>query len=290
MDSKMNYQCCEKMTISSLSISLLECFNNDELDSLVIEHSELLFKLYKTNMLFYKVIFKANKFNLAALIMSLSFTNESPSLSDVIDRFTPLNQMSKNSISNFFSLLVFTGRLKTYRNEEDARKVNFRTTDKLNNEAYQLINTMVAPITHKLQIKIPDLNVEIYLKHFFDNFSKVVLENKFNFHSLPDVDIFINRDGGHAIILALYCSKKMKEPGKYQTPNVKEIARWSGVSRSHILGVLKDMKSTGFADCGDIESEIILTDKFVKFTRDYFRLFFSFCIIGMKTFIEQSSE
>lgn len=121
-----------KMVVKRLQKNklIINKIDDKKLDDIIHEHSVLLFELYKTNKLFYKTVFKAHRFNLAALILTISFEDES-SFSEVMRRFMPLNLMSKNSVSNFFNMLVFTGRIKTTRNINDTRKINFQLTEKL---------------------------------------------------------------------------------------------------------------------------------------------------------------
>ncbi|SSH85070.1 hypothetical protein [Klebsiella pneumoniae] len=271
-----------KMVVKRLQKNklIINKIDDKKLDDIIHEHSVLLFELYKTNRLFYKTVFKAHRFNLAALILTISFEDES-SFSEVMRRFMPLNLMSKNSVSNFFNMLVFTGRIKTTRNINDTRKINFHLTEKLKKETYLLITTMTQPLSINLNFGNLVCGSDAFLRSFFYGFSRLVINNLFFFDSVPHANIFINRDGGHAIILCLFCEKVKITDNRYLSIKVNDMTNKCGVSRSHILKILDDMKAVGFI-AGDISNNrLILTGEFCDFARDYFRLYFSFCMMGM---------
>lgn len=251
-----------------------------KIESAIYLHFERLTSHYEENKLLYKTIFKSYRFNLVSLIITEFYMVNEPTYTNIYKRFLPLNLMSKNSISTFFSFLLVTGRIRVWPSEKDKRKMAFEVTDKIKNEAFNLINTMVSPLNLVLGKKIAPEEPEDFLLYFFEKFSTIVYNNLFEFKCINHSDIFINKDAGHTIILNLYCNRIKDDSRHYKTLTVKELANNCGVSRSHIKKILSSAGEVGFVINPNSEGNIIITEDFNNFTQEYMKRYFSLCMVG----------
>ncbi|MFG1174668.1 hypothetical protein AAFN90_13955 [Erwiniaceae bacterium CAU 1747] len=254
------------------------------LESAILKHYEQVSTLYKKNPLLYKTIFKSHRFNLISLIATEYYMNEESTFSDVYTRFLPLNLMSKNSVSAFFSFLVVTGRLKISTYPKDKRKVAYELTNKFKSEAFMLINTMTNPVCKLFGVEEHSrMSVNDFLTCFLSNFSKLIYTNNFNFDSVEKADVFINKDAGHTILLNLYCNRVQFTNDTYKSLNVKELCTICGVSRSHIKKILATAGELNLVSNPSAEGNIILNHSFISLVRSYMTRYFSLCYIGLGT-------
>ncbi|VUS85595.1 hypothetical protein [Klebsiella pasteurii] len=252
------------------------------IESAIYRHYELLSIVYNKKPLLYKTIFKSYRFYLISLIATESYMNPEPTFSDIYNHFLPLNFMSKNSVSSFFSFLVVTGRLRISQHTHDKRKVAFQLTNKIKGEAYLLINTMTDPVCGLINHKVFSKDsINSFLSDFLKNFSKLIYTNLFNFTAVNFSDIFITKDAGHTILLNLYCNRVSQENNLYKSLTVKELSLSCGVSRSHIKKILITAGAAGLIINPNAEGNIILSQKFVTLVQQYMIKYFSFCLIGL---------
>lgn len=274
-----------KKTVDNLINTTFEFIQKTDISSLdkaIHSHFSELMQLYIKNKLFYKSVFKSYRFNLACLIITEYYTKENSKLLDVTNQFLPLKLMSKNSISTFYNLLVVTGRIKVWRSKIDGRRFKFSVTDKLKNESFNLIRSMALPMEEYItDLSINYDDTEIFLINYFKHFSKIVYSNNFNFDKVENADIFISKDAGHTIILNLFCHRTPITEDIYKTISVRDLSNACGVSRSHIKKILIMAENAGFIFDSSKENEIIITSKFLEFTREYMSLYFSFVLISL---------
>lgn len=267
--------CSDTLTKIQKNISEIERFPLISLDKAIFLHYELLSELYAKNKFFYKNVFKSHRFKLISLIVTEGLISHEPTFLNLYKNFLPINLMSKNSISSFFSFLVVSGRVKVWSSKEDKRKVVYGLTDKFKVEASNLLNTMLVPLNNLFKEEV------ISLEEFIKNFSPVVYGGYFDFESIKYAEIFIDRDAGHTIILNLYCNKIKIDEFKYKTLSVKELAERCGVSRSHIKKILFTAAEVGFVLNPGGEDGVLITEKFNSFALKYMIKYFSLSKIGL---------
>lgn len=263
-------------------IAVIRKLGDIHLDKAIYYHYSEVMRLYKKNKLFYKSIFKSHRFNLACLLIAEYYTKENAKLLDITNHYLPLKILSKNSIAAFYNSLIVTGRIKVWRSQVDGRHVRFSITDKLKDEACELILSMLKPVrkyfnNESINEDIMENLTEIYFK----NFSAIIYLNHLSFDQIESAKIFIDKDAGHTIIINLFCHKKPITKDTYKTLSVKDLSYACGVSRSHIKKILNTAEAAGFIHNPSKESEIIITRKFLEFTREYMSLHLSFALISL---------
>lgn len=252
------------------------------LENAILQHYTQVSALYKNNPPLYKTIFKSFRFYLISFITVEYYMKDESTFSDVYSNFLPLKYMSKNSVSSFFSFLVVTGRLNISLFSKDKRKVAYKLTPKIKGEAFLLIKTMTTPLINLLDIKSKNSNdIDLFLTDFLRNFSRLVYTNSFNFDSIPNASLFINKDAGHSILLNLYCNRTQHTSTTFKTLTVKQLSTICGVSRSHIKKILANAGQCDLICNPNTEGNIIINQNFVNLTQNYMIRYFAFCLIGL---------
>lgn len=264
-------------------IELMYLLPADRLNSIIDMHISLLFKLYEANKLYYKTVFKNNRFVLAMHIVSQPFYSEEATFKNITEKMISQGKLSKNTILSFYGTLTITGRIEVTKSKKDGRLLIYNLTNKIKTETYELLYSMCYPLDKLLNenVNVNQMSVDIFLSYFFCNFRKVIDNDLFSFDSILNANIFTHRDGGHTIMCALYNNKVRINENLYSTLKLHEIAKKCGVSRSHLKKIFEDAYTAEFITNPASETNIIITEKFCAFFRNYMIRYFSFCLIGM---------
>lgn len=264
-------------------IELMYLLPADRLDLIIDMHTSLLFKLYAANKLYYKTVFKNNRFILAMYIVSQPYYSEEATFKNITKKMILQGKLSKNTILSFYGTLAITGRIEVKKSKRDGRLLSYNLTNKIKIETYELLHSMCYPLDKLFKeiVNVNNLEVEDFLSYFFSNFRKVVDNDLFSFDSILNAQIFTHRDGGHTIMCALYNNKIHINENLYSTLKLHEIAKKCGVSRSHLKKIVEDAYTVGFITNPASESNIVITEKYCTFFRNYMMRYFSFCLIGM---------
>jgi hypothetical protein len=244
----------------------------------VMKHHELLSAVYESSPLYYKTLFKSNKFILGICILSIYVRSENPTIDQVKEYCSKLNLFSKNSISSFIVFLRVTGRIVTETNKIDKRKLNYSPTKKVLAETELLIKTMILPlegVTHNFSERV-DLSSENFVLDFFDKYSSIVFANIFLHVVIPASGCFILKDAGHMMIINIMV-KHLKAGSNRFAFNMVKSANECAVSRTHLKRALLDAQKEGLLEVNSKAGELTLNEGFHAMSIHYMSLYLA-CI------------
>ncbi|MBB6114125.1 hypothetical protein F4826_001003 [Rahnella inusitata] len=262
-----------EMEKRALSIAQHENFND-----VVVSHHKMISDVYASSPLYYKILFKSNKFILGICILAIYVSYENPTIDQVKEYCGKLNIFSTNSISSFILFLRVTGRIKTEKNKIDKRKLNYSPTNKLLAETELLIKTMILPlegVTHNASERI-DLSSENFVLDFFFKYSLIVFANIFLHVVIPAASCFILKDAGHMMIINIMVKHIHAGSNRFAFNMVKS-ANECGVSRTHLKTALLDAQKEGLLELNSSAGELTLNESFHAMTTHYMSLYLA-CI------------
>lgn len=246
----------------------------EELNDAIQCHYELLLKLYLTNPLYFKTLFKANRFIVGSAILGIYYTRESSTFKDV-KRFCISNDLfSSNSLDSFLLFLRVGGRLEVYRDSQDKRKLNYKPTPKALLETQRMINTMIIPCA----MLSDAFDVEFYQQHknfvpaFFRTYTEITLNRLFLHDMVPGSAEFLSRDGGHMIMFYIYL-ESIKQQSLTIKFNILKSAFCCGVSRSHIRRCLQAAEQVELLKIEDGVNGLTLSSTFIEMVKEYFCIY-----------------
>ena len=245
-----------------------------ELNDAIQCHYELLLKLYLTNPLDFKTLFKANRFIVGSAILGIYYIRKSSTFKDV-KRFCISNDLfSSNSLDSFLLFLRVGGRLEVYRDSEDKRKLNYKPTPKALAETQRMINTMIIPCA----MLTDSFDLEFYQQHknfvpeFFRTYAEITLNRLFIHDMVPGSAEFLSRDGGHMMMFNLYL-ETIKQQSLTIKFNILKSAFCCGVSRSHIRRCLQAAEEIGLLKIEEGANDLTLSPTFIEMVKDYFCIY-----------------
>lgn len=259
----------QKMEARALSIA-----HHEKFKGVVVSHYRLLSDVYDSSPLYYKILFKSNKFILGISLLAIYVSHENPTINQVKEYCGKLNIFSTNSISSFIIFLRVTGRIITTINKEDKRKLNYFPTEKVLAETELLIKTMILPleeITHNFSKRV-NLSSEKFVLEFFVKYSQVVFANIFLHIVIPQSSCFILKDAGHMMMVNIMV-KHITSGSNRITFNMVKSAKECGVSRTHLKKALLDAQEEGLLEVNSAEGELILNEAFHTMSTHYMSLY-----------------
>ncbi|KOC89281.1 hypothetical protein [Winslowiella iniecta] len=252
----------------------IEFRERDNINEAIKRHYELLHKLYLTNPLYFKTIFKANRFIIGSAILGIYYTRNGSTFKD-IKKFCIANDLlSINALDSFLLFLRVGGRLEVYRDESDKRKLNYKPTAKALSETKKMINTMLIPcamLSAEFDLAYYE-NYQNFVPAFFKSYAEITLNRIFVHDMVPGSGDFLSRDGGHMIMFNLYL-ESIKQNTLDVNYNFLKASFSCGVSRSHIKRCLQAVEQNQLLTIVESKHIVSLTPAFMQMVRDYFALY-----------------
>lgn len=181
--------------------------NNPRFGEAITEHYRINDAIYKKQPLFYKTMLQESRFNIILSMCCFVFGNQAESVSEIKALCTRYNIASPNSVIAIITILKTTGRIKTWRCTEDRRKTKIAPTEKGLDELKRYMSGAFTPVS----ILFPTFNINAnlldndILRHNFFRRAAEYLFRGLTFRKvLPEVGLFIDKDGGRMIMLYLY--------------------------------------------------------------------------------------
>ena len=259
----------KEMEVRALSISQHRNFQD-----VVVSHHKMISDVYESSPLYYKILFKSNKFILGISLLAIYVSYENPTIDQVKEYCGKLNIFSKNSISSFIVFLRVTGRIITKPNKYDKRKLNYLPTEKVLAETELLIKTMLFPLDRITTNFVERVNVssENFVLDFFVKYSQIVFANIFLHVVIPESSCFILKDAGHMMIINIMV--KHINAGRNQFAfNMVKSAKECGVSRTHLKKALLDAQKEGLLEVNSAEGQLTLNEAFHTMSTHYMSLY-----------------
>lgn len=255
---------------------------NESINEAIINHSLLILDEFRSKKLFYKYIFKNNRF-LAVSIAACVFYNQNDSyFSDVKSECLKTGMISENTITSLLSMLKITGRITIDKSRLDKRKIKFSFTEKGELDTLSLINSVMPA----LNILFPDIvnssslsknELSLFFKKYYDIFHAGL----YLVDLTKGAEIFITKDSGHMIMVSLFmlCQNNEIESKKSK---ILYISKNCGVSRSHLRNILIEANKLKLLVFDNKSGHIQILDTFNSMFRSYMAYYFSFVIYGLK--------
>ncbi|MCX0498480.1 hypothetical protein [Erwinia billingiae] len=256
--------------------------SHKDIEAVMQKHYRLLFRLYLTKPLYFKVIFKANRFIIGSALIAYFYTTEKPTLRQVKDFCKKTGLISDNTIDSFLLFIRVGGRMDVKKDPQDKRKLNYQVTSKALDETRALINTMMIPYG----MLYPDFNVSGYLKmenftaSYFQKYSEITLNQVYLFDMVPDCKAFVFRDAGHMLLMDLYI-ESIKQQTVVIEYNYLKASLKCGVSRSHIRRCLQAAEVGGLLTLDTENNTIILHPTFMQMALNYFAVYMAMVEYGL---------
>jgi len=254
--------------------------NNPRFNEAIREHFRINDEIYKKQPLFYKTMLQESRFNIILSMCCFVFGNQASSVSDIKTLCSRYKIASPNSVIAIITLLKTTHRIKTWRSEEDRRKVLIQPTQKGLDELKRYMSGAFLPVN----ILFPAYNTNVdmldndTLRHNFFRRAAEYLFRGVTFKKiLPEVGLFIEKDGGRMIMLYLYlqATKNMHGRGAVIDYSASILAKEFCVSRIHVNRLIKAAQNAGYLK--ERENGLIeIYPSFIQLVENYAGLYFAY--------------
>lgn len=245
--------------------------SSESLDAAIEVYYAATYQLYLGNVLYFKMIFKAERLVVLLSILGEYYTQDAPSFRDV-RRFCIRNDLlSSNTLDSFVSFLRVGKRLEIARDEQDKRKLTYKPTARSLREVHQLLQSLLAPYA----IICPEFDLKQALEHddfiadFFKNYTQFISNEVFIFDVVPDSREFVTRDAGHIMMFHLYIESVRQKTCSVQY-NYSNAATKFSVSRSHIKRCFQAAERLDLLSLRQDGKTIELKPRFIEMVRDSF--------------------
>ncbi|EPF6109618.1 MarR family transcriptional regulator [Enterobacter cloacae] len=254
--------------------------NNPRFSEAIIEHYKINDSIYKKQPLFYKTMLQESRFNIILAMCCFIFGNQAESVSEIKALCSRYKNASPNSVIAIITLLRTTGRIKTWRCMEDRRKTRIAPTQKGLDELKRYMSGAFIPVS----ILYPTFNIDLNLldndilrNNFFRRAAEYLFRGLTFKAVLPEVGLFIDKDGGRMIMLYLYLQaiKNKTAHGAIIDYSPGTLAKSFFVSRIHVARIIKSAQEAGYLkDRGD--GRMTIYPAFMQLVENYAGLYFAY--------------
>ncbi|MBD8575849.1 hypothetical protein IFR09_19105 [Pseudomonas syringae] len=240
-----------------------------DIDQRIIRHYELMEQHYLGRPLFYKSILKYDRFMVALSLLAHYYCEPFPSLSRVKEFCERRGYLSKNSLESYFAFFLISGYMDVSDHPDDRRLRIYKPSARAMTETVKIISAYYFPALGIIDESSLERRVdEPTVRHSFRNFQKV-LDANFTLEMLvPESRWLMNRDGGHMVMLALFCdalqTQSLTGTGRKVSTYAQLSSRLS-VSSTHLIRMVKEGEKAGyFKVC---KNAVEITDSFMALAR-----------------------
>jgi len=254
--------------------------NNPRFSEAIKQHFTINDAIYKKQPLFYKTMLQESRFNIVLSMCCFVFGDQASSVSEIKELCTRYKIASPNSVIAIITLLRTTNRIKTWRCTEDRRKTIIEPTKKGLDELKNYMSGAFLPVS----TLYPDYNVNINLldndtlRHSFFRRAAEYLFRGVTFKKiLPEVGLFIEKDGGRMIMLYLYLQamKNKNAHGATIDYSASVLAKEFFVSRIHVNRIMKSAQEAGYLKERE-DGRISIYPNFLQLVENYAGLYFAY--------------
>lgn len=254
--------------------------NNPRFNEAIREHFRINDEIYKKQPLFYKTMLQESRFNIILSMCCFVFGNQASSVSDIKTLCSRYKIASPNSVIAIITLLKTTHRIKTWRSEEDRRKVLIQPTQKGLDELKRYMSGAFLPVNilfPAYNTNVDMLDNDILRHNFFRRAAEYLFRGVTFKKILPEVGLFIEKDGGRMIMLYLYlqATKNMHGRGAVIDYSASILAKEFCVSRIHVNRLIKAAQNAGYLK--ERENGLIeIYPSFIQLVENYAGLYFAY--------------
>lgn len=263
-----------KEIITTLTRHATSLSKTASINDMILLHEQALTKFYCRKPLFYKMLFKHFRFYVTSVLISYYYCKPQATLKSAKVFIRQHQQpISNNTLNSLLMLLRVSGRLEIFENATQRQRF-YRPSASMKHEIYDLIQSLLSPWRHYYTTTnrlVHEGNVDILLPQFFSGYINLIRNHVTIIDLLPEVAPFINKDGGHMVLLIMY-TEYVRQKSHRIMLSFKKIAGYSHVSRAHICSLLKEAQSKGYIV---VENNLFirLSDKFILMFESYFCLY-----------------
>lgn len=254
--------------------------NNPRFKHAILEHYEIGAEMYKQQPFFYKWILRESRFNIVTSIYCFIFSNRIDSIGELKSICSKYRIASPNSVTSIMNTLRTAERIKTWRCSEDRRKTIITLTPKGVEEFKNYMSCALLPINTlfpnaKVSIKL--LDDDIKLHDFFYRVADCITLGVTFKKLLPELELFIDKDGGRMIMLYLYLDaiRKINLRGSMIDFSPNALATEFSVSRIHVNHIIKSAQDHGYLERIN-DGQLIVNNTFIDLVEDYIALYFAY--------------
>lgn len=254
--------------------------DNPNFKAAIREHYQTNDKIYKKQPLFYKIMLQESRFNIMLSMCCFVFGQQASSVSEIKELCSRYKIASPNSVIAIITLLKTTNRIKTWRSQEDRRKVLIMPTQKGIDELKKYMAGAFLPVNllyPEYNITIDVLDDEASRYDFFRRAAQYLFRGVTFKKILPEVGIFIEKDGGRMIMLYLYLQAIEQQTSRgaiiHYSSNV--LAKEFFVSRIHVSRMMKAAQETGYLR-ERADGLIEIYPSFIQLVENYAALYFAY--------------
>ncbi|MBK4716135.1 MarR family transcriptional regulator [Enterobacteriaceae bacterium YMB-R22] len=254
----------------------------DKFYDAVALHYQLNLDIYKMQPLFYKIILQESRYNIVQAICCVIFGRKANSVSQIKEIFDKYKIASPNSVIAIIALLKTTGRLSTWRDDSDRRKVLLESTEKGIQDLKFYLRGGFAPLNllfPELELHEDLLDDEQSRCSFFSRATDMMFNGIVYRNILPDSSVFLDKDGGRMIMLHLWlrARKESQENRITLEYSQKKLAKEFAVSRTHIRRLFLDALDNGLCEIHE-GSRITLLPAFFDLVENYSGIYFAWVL------------
>ncbi|ENA0608791.1 MarR family transcriptional regulator [Enterobacter bugandensis] len=254
--------------------------SNPRFSEAIIEHYNINDSIYKKQPLFYKTMLQESRFNIILSMCCFIFGNQAESVSEIKELCARYEIASPNSVIAIITILKTTGRIKTWRCSEDRRKTRIAPTEKGFNELKRYMSCALIPVSilyPSFNINVNLLDSDVLRNNFFRRAAEYLFRGLTFKKILPEVGLFIEKDGGRMIMLYLYVQaiKNKTAHGAVIDYSASTLAKEFFVSRIHVNRIIKAAQEAGYVkDRG--EGRMTIYPAFIDLVENYAGLYFAY--------------
>jgi DNA-binding MarR family transcriptional regulator len=254
--------------------------SNPRFSEALKEHDAINDALYKKHPLFYKTMLQESRFNIILSMCCFIFGNQAESVSEIKELCSKYKIASPNSVIAIITILRTTGRIKTWRCPEDRRKTIIEPTQKGLDELKRYMSGAFLPVSilyPAFNINVNLLDSDVLRNNFFRRASEYLFRGLTFRKVLPEVGLFIEKDGGRMIMLYLYLQAMGNKTAHGATIDysASTLAKEFFVSRIHVNRIIKAAQEQGYLkDRGD--GRMTIYPAFMELVENYAGLYFAY--------------
>lgn len=236
--------------------------------------------IYEKQPLFYKTILQESRTNIILSVCCLIYGQKSTSVSDIKYLCQKYNIASSNSVIAVITFLRATNRIITFRCSEDRRKTMINPTPKGLSELKRYMSSAFIPLITlypNYNISSNLLDNDVHRCNFFSRVSEYLFTGMTFKKTLPEVEFFINKDGGRMIMLYIYLQAMANEyDGAYLINySASEFANKFFVSRVHVNRIIHEAQAHGYLEVRK-DKRLKVSTKFIELVENYAGTYFSY--------------
>lgn len=242
-------------------------------------HYKLMIDMCSAHPLFYKMILKDTRLNIALALLCFYYSKKKPSLADIKQWCNNHDLGSPNSVDSLLVFLRVSNRINVEKCEQDRRTFLYTVTEKGKGEArHYLFNGLsaIAELYPAYNIEVNQLEDEEKMRAFFLRRSDLVFNKLFISNILPDARIFLNKDAGNLAFILLYnAAREGQETGqKLLNFSYSQMAKESFISRTHLRRMVNAAAEKGLITIHG-SATIEIHPEFVSLAEEYMGLYFA---------------